>query len=117
MNDSGKVSASTNRLRDIGRVDRAGYRVAHADQGEALTNALRHARADRIELRLSYESGGTGLTASDHAATPADPEAADAAGAGGYGLTGMRERAELLGGRLDAGPTRDGFQVELWIPA
>jgi signal transduction histidine kinase len=36
--------------------------------------------------------------------------------ASGYGLTGMRERAELLGGRLDAGPTGDGFKVELWLP-
>ena len=36
---------------------------------------------------------------------------------GGYGLTGMRERAELLGGRLHAGPTGDGFRVELWLPA
>jgi len=36
---------------------------------------------------------------------------------GGYGLSGMRERAELLGGRLEAGPTSDGFEVELWIPA
>jgi signal transduction histidine kinase len=29
----------------------------------------------------------------------------------------MRERAELLGGRLSAGPTPDGFRVELWVPA
>jgi signal transduction histidine kinase len=29
----------------------------------------------------------------------------------------MRERAELIGGYLDAGPTDDGFRVELWIPA
>ena len=36
---------------------------------------------------------------------------------GGYGLTGMRERAELLGGRLTAGPTEAGFRVELWLPA
>ena len=36
---------------------------------------------------------------------------------GGYGLTGMRERAELLGGRLSAGPMGDGFKVELWLPA
>ena len=35
----------------------------------------------------------------------------------GYGLTGMRERAELLGGRLAAAPTPDGFRVELFIPA
>ena len=37
--------------------------------------------------------------------------------AGRYGLTGMRERAELLGGRLSAEPTADGFRVELWLPA
>jgi signal transduction histidine kinase len=36
---------------------------------------------------------------------------------GGYGLTGMRERAELLGGQLRAGPAGDGFRVELWLPA
>jgi len=36
---------------------------------------------------------------------------------GGYGLTGMRERAELLGGRLEAGPYGPGFRVWLWIPA
>ncbi len=36
---------------------------------------------------------------------------------GGYGLTGMRERAALLGGAVEAGRTDDGFQVELWIPA
>jgi signal transduction histidine kinase len=29
----------------------------------------------------------------------------------------MRERAELLGGALTAGPTDDGFLVELWVPA
>jgi len=34
----------------------------------------------------------------------------------GYGLTGMRERAELLGGRLAAAPTATGFRVELFIP-
>jgi signal transduction histidine kinase len=29
----------------------------------------------------------------------------------------MRERAELLGGRLEAGPVGEGFRVLLWIPA
>ena len=52
---------------------------------------------------------------------PADPVLADdlaAPGAGiGYGLTGMRERAALLGGTLTAGPTGNGFRVELWSPA
>ena len=35
---------------------------------------------------------------------------------GGYGLTGMRERAELLGGTLIARPTGHGFRVELRVP-
>lgn len=41
----------------------------------------------------------------------------DAASEAGYGITGMRERAELLGGRLEACPTATGFRVELWVPA
>ena len=47
---------------------------------------------------------------------PGAPVAVGGSGAG-YGLTGMRERAELLGGRLTAEPTADGFRVELWLPA
>jgi signal transduction histidine kinase len=36
---------------------------------------------------------------------------------GGRGLLGMRERAELLGGHLTAGPSGDGFEVRGVIPA
>jgi signal transduction histidine kinase len=45
------------------------------------------------------------------------PHPRPAGGGGGYGLTGMRERAELLGGTLSAGVTDDGFRVELWAPS
>jgi signal transduction histidine kinase len=86
------------------------YRTAQ----EALTNVRKHAAADRVELRLDYADGGTTLVVQDHG--PGAPVAVGAP-AGGYGLTGMRERAELLGGRLEAGPTADGFRVELWLPA
>ena len=85
------------------------YRTAQ----EALTNVLRHSAADRVEITLAYEEG-TRLVVEDHG--PGAPVAVGAAGAG-YGLTGMRERAELLGGRLTAEPTADGFRVELWLPA
>jgi signal transduction histidine kinase len=78
---------------------------------EALTNVRRHSASDRVELRLAYEDDGTTLTVQDHGT------AAPVIGGRGYGLTGMRERAELLGGRLNAGPTDDGFRVELWLPA
>jgi signal transduction histidine kinase len=85
------------------------YRTAQ----EALTNVLRHSAADRVEISLAYEEG-TRLLVEDHG--PGAPVAVGAVGAG-YGLTGMRERAELLGGRLTAEPTVDGFRVELWLPA
>jgi signal transduction histidine kinase len=83
------------------------YRTAQ----EALTNVRRHSASERVELKLVYEEDGTTLTVQDHGA------AAPVIGGRGYGLTGMRERAELLGGRLNAGPTDDGFRVELWLPA
>ena len=86
------------------------YRTAQ----EALTNVARHSAADHVELQLAYEADGhaargAGLRARRWTAAPSV--------GGGYGLTGMRERAELLGGRLSAGPTGDGFKVELWLPA
>ena len=84
------------------------YRTAQ----EALTNIRKHAAADRVELVLRYEDDGTTLRVQDHG--PGAPVAVG--GGAGYGLTGMRERAELLGGRLEAGPTADGFRVELWLP-
>jgi len=86
------------------------YRVAQ----EALTNVRKHARADVVEMRLAYEPSGTRLTIQDSSARGEPPAPSDGTG---YGLTGMRERAALLGGTLKAGPTNDGFRVELWMPA
>jgi signal transduction histidine kinase len=88
------------------------YRVAQ----EALTNVRRHAqRPESVALHLAYEADGTRLVVEDVAAVAAEIGNND--DAGGYGITGMRERAELLGGRLDAAPTERGFRVELWVPA
>jgi signal transduction histidine kinase len=70
------------------------YRVTQ----EALTNVRKHARPTRVEVTLTIE---------DFSPVPAPPSATHQGG--GYGLTGMRERAELLGGTLDAGPTDTGF--------
>jgi signal transduction histidine kinase len=81
---------------------------------EALTNVRKHARPARVELRLDYEQTGTRLRIEDFDAAPGLKGNADG---NGYGLTGMRERAELLGGTLAAGPTNAGFRVELWVPA
>ncbi len=85
------------------------YRVAQ----EALTNIRRHAYPDRVEVRLWYGSGGTRLTVEDFGRTVGAPDPDDH----GYGVSGMRERAELLGGTLAAAPTGTGFRVALWVPA
>jgi signal transduction histidine kinase len=89
------------------------YRVAQ----EALTNIRKYAKPQRVELHLRYDLDGTRLTVHDRAERPVAREAPSRIGGGGYGLTGMRERAALLGGTLDAGNTADGFRVELWIPS
>jgi len=89
------------------------YRVAQ----EALTNVRKHAGAERVELQLRYEREGIRLVVEDFAARCAEPVAPADTNGGGYGLTGMRERAELLGGTLAAAATATGFRVELWVPA
>lgn len=83
------------------------YRAAQ----EALTNIRRHARAQKVTVALHYRDRGAELEIVDAG------EAPPVSSTGGYGLTGMRERAELLGGRVEAAPTADGFRVHLWLPA
>jgi signal transduction histidine kinase len=90
------------------------YRTAQ----EALTNIRRHATPQGVDVKLSYLDDETVLAVEDHGASNAPPPAGPAqTNGGGYGLAGMRERAELLGGRLLAEPTASGFRVELWLPA
>jgi signal transduction histidine kinase len=91
------------------------YRVTQ----EGLTNVRKHARPERVEVRLEYLQDGVSLAVEDFVAAYDGPSPAGAieASGGGYGLTGMRERAELLGGTLTAGPTGHGFRVLLRIPA
>jgi len=101
--------AVTGGERDLGTDGRLTfYRVAQ----EALTNIRKHARADRVEIRLAYEPAGTRLAIENFNRCDERP----AGGGAGYGLTGMRERAEMLDGTLTAGPTRGGYLVELWVP-
>lgn len=88
------------------------YRTAQ----EALTNVRRHATAERVEVELTYLPGSTVLVVEDHAIDGSPPPVAVGVAGGGYGLTGMRERAELLGGELLAEPTINGFRVELRLP-
>jgi signal transduction histidine kinase len=96
------------------------YRTAQ----EALTNTAKYAgRAAAAQVELTYRPGSVELLVQDSPAesTPRRGGPADRASEGltfgGYGLAGMRERAELLGGTLTAGPAAPGFAVRLHLPA
>ncbi len=81
---------------------------------EALSNALRHARAEHIRVHLEGDAQALLLTVEDDGVgLDADPEHAG----GGVGLASMRERAERLNGELVVRPGRGGGTVvELEIP-
>jgi signal transduction histidine kinase len=91
-------------------IELSAYRIVQ----EALTNTLRHARATRAEVTLRYGPDALEVDVRDDGRAGAG----DDAGAGpGRGLAGMRERAALLGGTLDAGALpRGGFRVHARLP-
>ncbi len=87
-------------------IDRAAYRIAQ----EAMTNAARHGTGS-AEVTLEDRDGVLALTATNPVAGGPAPRTA-----GGHGLTGMRERAALLGGTLDAGRVGGCFEVHAALP-
>jgi len=85
------------------------YRIAQ----EALTNALRHGdAAARVTLSLTHAGADVTLLVAN-ALRPEHPAAITA----GHGITGMRERALLVGGTLTAGSEGDEFVVRASVPA
>ncbi|MEV8096129.1 histidine kinase [Kitasatospora sp. NPDC085879] len=84
---------------------------------EAVTNARKHAPGSRVTVRLAYLPAAVELEVRNTGpARGATPEGLADSGSG-YGLLGMRERAELLGGELTAGPEDGGWRVLLRVPA
>ncbi|OPC78457.1 hypothetical protein B4N89_36880 [Embleya scabrispora] len=89
------------------RVDLTAYRIVQ----EALTNVTKHAHTTTASVRLTYTSRLLTITIRDDGRrrTPTDTS--------GYGLIGMRERAQAVGGRLRAQPrTGTGFEVIAQLP-
>ena len=80
---------------------------------EALTNVARYASSACTELTVRYEPHRTQLSI-DNGASSTPPRTGIG---GGRGLDGLRERIERAGGTMSAGPTDDGWRVELEVPA
>ena len=89
------------------------YRIA----GEALRNAFLHAQARRIEVDIQYGKRGFRLRVRDDG-KGIEPEVLGKGGREGHhGLPGLRERAQLVGGRLAIRSEPDsGTEIELSIP-
>lgn len=83
---------------------------------EALTNVRKHAPGATVRILLAYGEGEVALDVRDSGAPGAAGPAELTASGCGYGLLGMRERAELLGGSLEAGPDGKGYVVRLGVP-
>jgi signal transduction histidine kinase len=96
-------------------VSRTAYRIVR----EALTNVRKHAPESRVTVRVDYRGEGVRLSVRN------TPPAGSALGhnalaetGSGLGLAGLRQRIELVGGTLHAGPSPDGgFRVEATLPA
>jgi signal transduction histidine kinase len=87
-------------------VDRGAYRILQ----EALTNAARHGNGS-AEVLVTFETGALEVTVTN----PIGARSTRQNGAG-HGVVGMRERADLLGGSLEAAPQAGRFRVHAWLP-
>jgi signal transduction histidine kinase len=89
--------------------DLAGYRIIQ----EGLTNALKHAGQCRVVVGLRYDEHAIHVEISDDGPGPAGDRNSD-----GYGLRGIAERVDALGGAFEAGPTSArGFRIAASLPA
>jgi signal transduction histidine kinase len=79
---------------------------------EALTNVRRHAHANEVAVLLAYSPASVRVVVRD------DGRGFDPAGPSGFGLSGMRQRAEQVGGTLTVRSDPDtGTTVELEVPS
>jgi signal transduction histidine kinase len=101
-------------------VDLSAYRIVQ----EALSNAMRHAPGSEVQVKLYYgdaalviEVRNDGLPSNGQAVAAEETGGAGFTHGSGHGIIGMRERATMLGGNLQAGPTGKGeFLVTAALP-
>jgi len=108
------ISTSGERVPLAPGLELSAYRIVQ----EALTNAVKHGNAHRANVELNYGAAQLDLDISSDTESDAGPEingrdrGPGVLPSGGHGMIGMRERARLHDGELDAGPIIDGrFKV------
>jgi len=103
------IEASLEKIEPL--IGAALFRIAQ----EALTNAIKHApMAKKVEIRLDRDGGQVVLVVRNDGALVRAPNSTQS---GGFGITGMGERAKLFGGTLTAGPCESGgWMVRAELP-
>jgi signal transduction histidine kinase len=100
-----RITGHRRRLPD--GIEAAAYRIVQ----EALTNVVKHAKADRCRLWIDYRPDALAVEVTDDGPGPLGqpPD--------GHGIIGMRERATIYGGAFEAGPLPiRGFRVAICLP-
>jgi signal transduction histidine kinase len=88
-------------------IDLTAYRLVQ----EGLTNAMKHAQAQRAEVVIRYGDDDVEVSVTDDGLGGGDGDG------GGHGLVGMRERVSVYGGELEAGPRAGGgFRLRARLP-
>jgi signal transduction histidine kinase len=95
-------------------VDLSAYRIVQ----EALSNAMRHSPGAAVQVKLHYGDAALVVKVRNDKCPPGTREPSGVVSdGGGHGIIGMRERATMLGGNLQAGPTEKGeFLVTAALP-
>jgi signal transduction histidine kinase len=114
------TSSVTGTLRPLPEgVDLSAYRIVQ----EALSNAMRHAPGSAVQVKLYYGEAALVIEVRNDRCPDGAGDVAELhsgnglRGGGGHGIIGMRERAAMLGGNLQAGPTGNGeFLVTAALP-
>ncbi len=88
------------------------YRVAQ----EAVTNARKHAPGAPLSIRLGFDPESTTLKVTNGLCPDTGTASELQTTGGGFGLQGMRERIELLGGQVVAEPSALGWTVQVAVP-
>jgi signal transduction histidine kinase len=79
---------------------------------ESLTNAVRHAPGSNVEILVEVDDKQIALRVENSMGE----QIVTSGGGSGRGLHGMFERAAVLGGHVEAGPTKEGWVVTGWVP-